>query len=176
VTDAVRFEARVLNNTTLPSGDRSALVAFQQRLGEIQRVTLGVQKYAGELWERLLVIDKALQVTPEAGTAITAKWKNLRDRMLEINRRLNGDETISERNGNQPRPVVQRIGYLMYFIYRSSAAPAPQHERQAEDVVVLLKKLTEDLRNLGETELPLLQDELEQLRAPWTPGRLPEIR
>jgi photosystem II stability/assembly factor-like uncharacterized protein len=176
VVEPVRFEARVLNITTLPSGDRAALVAFQKRLGEIQRVTLGVQKYAAELWERLQVIDKALQVTPEAGAELAARWKNLRNRMLDINRRLNGDESISERNGNQVRPVVERIGYLMYFIYRSSAAPAPQHERQAEDVVVLLRRLTDDLRAIGESELPPLQEQLEQLHAPWTPGRLPELR
>jgi hypothetical protein len=176
VAAPVPFTARVLDNTTLPAADRSALVAFQQRLAEIQRVTLGVQRYAGEVNERLQVVEKALQVTPDAGEALLKTWTGLRARMLDIDRRLNGDNTISSRNGNTGKAIVNRIQYLMYFIYRSTSAPAQQHREQAEDIVSLLTTITGDLRALGETDLPRLENELEQLRAPWTPGRLPELR
>ncbi|MDT8325732.1 MAG: glycosyl hydrolase, partial [Bacteroidota bacterium] len=124
IAGPVSFTTRVLDNTTLPADDRAALVAFQQRLGEIQRVTLGVQKYAGELHERLQVVEKALHITPEAGAALMKGWTDLRSRMLDIDRRLNGDKTISSRNGNAGKSIVDRIQYLMYFIYRSTSAPA----------------------------------------------------
>ena len=176
VAATVPFTARVLDNTTLPAADRSALVAFQQRLAEIQRVTLGVQRYAVEVNERLQVVEKALQVTPDAGEALLKTWTGLRARMLDIDRRLNGDNTISSRNGSTGKAIVNRIQYLMYFIYRSTSAPAQQHREQAEDIVSLLTTITGDLRALGETDLPRLENELEQLRAPWTPGRLPELR
>lgn len=172
----VQFTARVLNNTTLPAADRAALVQFQQRLGEIQRVTRGVQKYAAEVQERLDATDKALQITPEAGPELVKRWKDMRDSMLDINRRLNGDQTIRSRNGSYARSVVERIEYLMYFIYRSTSAPAPQHIKQADDAASLIRAITAELKKIGEVELPQLETELEQLGAPWTPGRLPELR
>ena len=36
--------------------------------------------------------------------------------------------------------------------------------------------IIQELRALGEIDLHTLETQLEQLRAPWTPGRLPELR
>ncbi|MBN1446679.1 MAG: glycosyl hydrolase [Bacteroidetes bacterium] len=172
----VPFTAHVLLNGTLPAMDRQALVDFQQRVAEIQRSALGAQRYAAEVTERLQVIEKALQITPEATSDLTGQWIHLRDRMLAVDRRLNGDNTIGNRNGNQLPSIVGRIQYLMYFIWRSTSAPAAQHEREAERATAELLPVLEELRMIGDVELRNLERELEQRRAPWTPGRIPELR
>ncbi len=176
LVDPVPFTARVLMNTTLPAPDREALVAFHKRVAEIQRTVLGTRRFANEIWERMQLIDKAIAITPEAEPDLRKRWLQMRDRMLSINRRLNGDNTISKHNGNQLPSIVGRIQYLMYFIWRSTSAPAMQHLREADRTVTELMPVLEELRQLSEEELRPLEIELEQLRAPWTPGRIPELK
>ena len=38
---SVEFEAKVLNNVTLPAGDRSELVAFQNKVNDLNRAVNG---------------------------------------------------------------------------------------------------------------------------------------
>lgn len=172
----VTFSARVLNNTSLPAHDRAELAAFHHQVSELQRVTLGVQRYANELADRLDHINKAIQITPEAGEEISALYDDIWQRLDVLRHKLNGDQTISKRHGNQHRAVVSCIQYLVYFIYRSTSAPATQHLEEAEHIRADLLPIIEELRTLGEVDLHTLENQLEQLRAPWTPGRLPELR
>jgi len=172
----VTFSTRILNNSSLPAEDRAALAAFHQHVAELQRATLGVQKYADELAGRLSLIDKAIQITPEAGPDIAGQFKDVNRRVELVRRKLNGDQSISKRNGNQRRAIAGRIQYLVYFIYRSTSAPALQHQEEAEHIRTDLMPIIQELRALGEIDLHTLETQLEQLRAPWTPGRLPELR
>ena len=172
----VNFTARVLDNATLPAADRGALADFHRRLGEIQRVALGMQRFASELSERIERLDKAIAIAPDAGSDLRARWNAQHERMLAIQRELNGDEVIGSRNGAVGRGVVERIQYLMYFVYRSTSAPAAQHLQQAEDIVTRLTALRSELRSLADTGVAPIEAEVEALGGPMTPGRLPELR
>ncbi|MBE0643587.1 MAG: glycosyl hydrolase [Bacteroidetes bacterium] len=172
----VSFTTRVLGNTTLPAQDPGALAAFHKRVMEVQRVGIGAQRYAAELQERLLVLEKTMLVTPKLDPALRTQWTSMRDRLREVDRQLNGDKTISERNGVQPPSVIERLQEVAYGMWSSTSGPTPQHRQEIEHVVTLLRPILDALRSMGEAELPTIQNVLEQQNAPWTPGRLPELR
>jgi hypothetical protein len=172
----ITFTARALENTTLPTQDRSALAAFHKRLMEVQRVGIAAQRYAGELNERLLLIEKIMLVTPKLAPTTRTQWTSLRDRQRDLDRALNGDKVISERNGVQPPSVVERLGEVAWGQWRSSSGPTAQHRQEIELVVTQLRPLLDQLRDMGEMEIPALEKELEQQDAPYIPGRLPELR
>ncbi|MFZ1728484.1 MAG: glycosyl hydrolase [Bacteroidota bacterium] len=172
----VTFTARVLENTTLPTKNRSALAAFHKRVMEVQRVGIAAQRYAGELNERLLVIEKTMLVTPRLDPALRGQWTSLRDRLRVIDRTLNGDKVISRRDGLQPPSVMDRLGEVAWGQWRSSSGPTPQHSKEIELAAEQLRPLLVQLRGMGELEIPALEKALEQQDAPYIPGRLPELR
>ncbi len=172
----VPFSASVLGNATLPATDRKALAAFHRRVMEVQRVGIGAQKYAAEMDERLQVLEKTMLVTPNLDPALRTQLNALRERLRSIDRTLNGDKSISSRNGVQPPSVLERMQEVAYGMWNSTSGPTPQHLQEIEHVVTLLRPILDSLRTLGEADIPMLQNTLEQFNAPWTPGRLPELR
>ncbi|MFA6234153.1 MAG: glycosyl hydrolase, partial [Bacteroidota bacterium] len=172
----VTFTARVLENTTLPTQDRASLAAFHKRLMEVQRVGLSAQRYTAELQERLLVLEKTMLVTPKLETALRLQWTALRDRVRDINRVLNGDRVISERNGAQQPSVMDRLGEVAWGQWNSTSGPTAQHSKEIELVAAQLRPLLDALRGIGERDIPAMAKALEQLGAPYIPGHLPELR
>ncbi|MBK7227595.1 MAG: hypothetical protein IPH97_01675 [Ignavibacteriales bacterium] len=53
VAGPVEFEAKVLNNVTLPASDRSELVAFQKKVNDLNRVINGAIEVSSDLKVKL---------------------------------------------------------------------------------------------------------------------------
>jgi photosystem II stability/assembly factor-like uncharacterized protein len=176
MTAPVAFTTRVLEAATLPAADRGALAVFHRRLMEVQGAAIGVQRYAAELRERLLVLEKTMLVTPKLDAALRARWTALRDRVRDIERQLDGDRTIEKRYGSQPPAIMERLSEAAWGQWSYTSGPTPQHRQEVEHVVTQLRPVIDALRLLGETDIPAFQRALQEQGAPWTPGRLPELR
>lgn len=172
----VNFTVRPLQNTTLPASDRAVLATFHQRLMDLQRVGLGAQRYLGELNERLETLEKTMLVTTQLDPQLRVSWTSIRDRLREVQRALNGDKTISERNGAEPPAIIERLQTVAWQQWSSTSGPAALHVRELDHVSTLLRPQLDILRSIGGTELPAFERALEQQGAPWSPGRLPELR
>ena len=172
----VTFAVSPLKNTTLPAPDRAALAAFHRRLMEVQRAGIGAQRSLSELQERLAVLEKTMLVTPGLDPQLRVEWTSMRDRLRGVERSLNGDRSISERNGAEPPSVIGRLQEVAWGQWSSTSGPTLQHRRELDIVVSLLRPQLDILRGIGETELPALETALQKQGAPWTPGRLPDLR
>ncbi len=174
IAGPVRFSARVLENTTLPAPDRAALVTFQKEIAKMQRTVLGAQRFARDLRERFAAIERAVQVAPAADAALRSEVLAVRSDLLKLNIDLNGDESISSRNGGQLPSVVERMQTLMYQQWSSTSAPMPKSRLELQRVRSALAPVLETLRKLSKERIPAIERRLDAIDAPWTPGRLPE--
>ncbi|MFC1502544.1 glycosyl hydrolase [bacterium] len=169
----VLFDAKVLNNTTLPAEDREALTAFQKKIAELNRAVQGASRLTDDLAKRVSAIRQALHQTPGASPDLMKQAITLEQEIREIQRILNGDRTKSRRNANQPPSISNRVRTLAYSQWRSTSEPTRTMKDQYtiageafEPVLARIKKATEkDIKNL--------EEQLDELGAPWTPGRIP---
>ncbi len=168
------FNAVVLANTTLPAKDRGELVAFQKKIASLQRAVTGTQRAAQELKSRLEIIGKALELAPGTTEDMLAAYRGLKERTARILRGLNGDATYRKYNENPPPSVAGRLQRLVYGQWTSTSSPSPLYREQYRIVAKQFAPLLRELRNLVEVDVKKLENRLEAVGAPWTPGRLPE--
>lgn len=168
------FEARAIENTTLPAADRRDLVQFQGKVAELSRVIRGTGEVLRELTTRIKLIKVALSNTPEASMELIQEAAAIENQTKVIYRAFYGDMSIMRRNANQPPSIGRRIGGLIRSHWRSTSAPTQtmkdQYRIAGEEYEIHAAKL----KKLIEADLKKLEEKMEKIGAPWTPGRLPE--
>jgi len=170
----VNFTARVLDNTSLPAESRQALVTLQRKISELQRVVLGVDRAADELSKKLPLLKAALTITPGSDSGMWKEYESISNELRILRRELDGDESLASRNENQSPSIVDRMQTLAYSFYSSTSAPTQTQLNDYEIVSTSIGALIDRLHSLIEERTAALEKRMESVRAPWTPGRLPE--
>jgi len=173
----VEFNTVVLENTTLPASNRAAMVDFHKKVSELTRVMQGTEYYAEVLNKRVSSILQALNSTPGANPELAKKALDLQLQLDEIlNVKFNRNTIKPSEEENPPAPVTlnSRLGKLSWISWMSTGEPT----QTQKDAYAILESefppVYDQIKKLGETDIPKLEQELEQIGAPVTPGRLPE--
>jgi hypothetical protein len=172
----VEFIVKPLNNTTLPAEDRAELVTFQRKLAELGRVVRGSEDFAYDVMERIRSDKQAAQRTPEAGKELMVKIEEVEKQMDNILWKFNGQQAKASQEENLPAPpsINDRLYSIIYTHY-SSTAGITQTQRDGYDILKEeFPPILNELKSIFENELPSIEKELENIGAPWTPGRIPE--
>jgi len=173
----VEFNAVVLNNSSLPAPDRFGMAAFHQKVAELTRVIQGTESYAEGLMKRTNSVLQALNSTPAAPPDLVEKALVIQkclDEILNVkfNRRTN--KPSEEENPPGPVPLNSRLGKLTWISWSTTGAPT-QGQLDAYDILEAeFPSVYEDVRKIGTSDLPELEEALEHFHAPVTPGRLPD--
>lgn len=172
--EAQAFEAVPLEIATLPAEDRAELLAFQRKLGRLQRAVLGAGRAVDEAMDRVKHIKKAAEATPGAENDFKEQARKLELRLLDLKVQLNGDPTLERRMEPTPPSIVSRVQRAVRSHWNSStSAPTATQRRAYEIAGEAFTKVLEDLTLLEEQDLKQLEEALESELAPWTPGRIP---
>ncbi len=172
----VEFNAKVLRNTTLPAKDRSKLVAFEKKAGELARAMHGTQNFTRELVKRVEYIKQALLRTPGASFDLLQKAQKISKELDDILYKFDGQPSRASREEVPPEPVPLnwRLETLVYTHWRSTS-PITQTEQTAYDVLAdEFPPVLEKVKKIYTDEIKPLEAKMENLGAPWTPGRIPE--
>jgi hypothetical protein len=174
VAAPAEFEAKVLNNVTLPAEDRSELVAFQKRVSELSRAVTGAVETVNNLTTKIEIIKTALRQTENAPHSLT----ELADRILQKNKEiytvLVRDETIGSRNEPGKPTIWNRLNEVSGGMWRTTSAPTTSYVNNYQIAVDELRIVLRDLQSLIEIDVKNLESEMDKLGAPWTPGRIPD--
>lgn len=176
VHDPVEFNTVVLNNTTLPAQDRDAMVKFQKEIAELSRVAMGTLQVLDELKERVDKIKTALMYSQADVSGMIEKADELADTLHALNVALTGENSISSRYIGIPPTIIGRINNAAYAQWASTSAPT---ETQKEDIRIARKEFApvyDKIKKILEVDIKGLEDDLEKVNAPWTPGRLPDFK
>jgi photosystem II stability/assembly factor-like uncharacterized protein len=166
------FVTEPLGLATLPAADKAALLAFQKQAAELQRAVLGTVGVAGETQTRLEHVLVALRDTPAAGLELGARARTLLDQLRDLREELEGDRTIRSRAEPAPPSIASRIGTVVGSWTSTSAPTRTQRDGYAWAEAAFSGVLGKLRVLIG--ELDQLEQEIEALGAPWTPGRLPQ--
>jgi len=98
--------------------------------------------------------------------------RNLKQDLKSLNRDINGDRTLSTRNFEIPPSLKSRVDRIIGGLWRSTSAPTATQREQYELAGEMLGEVLVKLTQL-DTRFNTLEQQLESLGAPWTPGRIP---
>ncbi|HSD62362.1 MAG TPA: hypothetical protein VLB50_01150, partial [Ignavibacteriaceae bacterium] len=173
----VDFDVRALNNSTLPIADRSELVKFQENVNKLAGTVRGTERFLDNMMNRVIDIKQALINTPAAPNDLMVRAENLWKKLKDISLMFNRESNFPSTEENPPSQVTfnERLGVLAYTHYRSSSN-ITQNEKNAYKILLdKFPPVLEQLKNLYDTDLKSLEDDMEKYDAPWTPGRIPTL-
>jgi photosystem II stability/assembly factor-like uncharacterized protein len=168
------FEAKVLNNTTLPAEDRAALVAFHREVYEFNRAVESALNSTRDLKEKTDVLISAIKQTPGAPQKLMTDALRIKSETEDILQYLYRDETISERNEPTPPTIYDRLNEIVYGIWQTTSSPTETQKVNLKTASELFEPILDHIKRLLVTDLKKLEDQMEHYGAPWTPGRIPD--
>ena len=169
------FEAVPLNNATIQAEDRAELVAFQKKMGELYRIISGTESLAEDLLDRVRHDKQAAQRTMNTTPELMAKIEAVEAQLDEILWKFNGQEPKASQEENWPAPpsINDRLSAIIWVHWRSTA-PISQSQLDGFDILKEeFPPVLAEVKTIYESTLPAIEQELENLNAPWTPGRVP---
>ena len=167
------FEAKVLQNTTLPAEDRAALVAFQKEFWEFNRAVEGTLNSARDLKVKIDILTYAIKQTPEAPNTLMDNALRIKTETDDILQHLFQDKTLAERNEPTYPTVYDRLNEIASGLWQSSAAPTQTQINNLKVASEEFEPLLARTKTLIEVDLKNLEADMERYGAPWTPGRVP---
>jgi hypothetical protein len=160
----------------LPSiaNDRIELLTFEKKVSKLQRAILGALNSLNESRVRVGALKTALMQTSQASPDLYQSLLGIQDRLTTLSREFTGDEVAARYNENGPPTLMGYVDAMTQGFWSSTASPTETEQRAYEIAVDEFTTLYDSLRQIVETDLPKLNKQLDQLGAPWTPGRLPD--
>jgi len=168
------FEAKVLDNTTLPAEDRASLVAFHKKFWEFNRAVEGALNSARDLLVQTDVWIYAIKQTPEAPNSLLNDALRIKEETQDILQHLYQDKTIAERNEPTSPTVYDRLNELAWGMWSTTSAPTQTQKDAFKAASEEFEPLLKQIQTLLEVNVPYLEAEMEKYGAPWTPGRVPD--
>jgi len=173
IAPAQSFALKPLFEGGLVTDDRQSLLDFEMQSAALYRAVTGANSAAKEIQGRIDHLLKAATDTPSSSESHAKSLRALNTRMQDLQVRLNGDSTISDRAEKVPMSITGRISTIVGGHWDSQSAVTGNYrdsyaiaDQQFRGVVTELKAIANDL---AEVEAALQAE-----GAPWTPGRIPD--
>ncbi|MDF1549483.1 MAG: sialidase family protein, partial [Bacteroidales bacterium] len=170
------FVVKQLNNTTLPAPDRKELLDFQKKVADRVKTLNATRNFADDLYKKVLTIKQTIVDLPEANTELMKEVQRIEKEINDIIYAFDGPEAKASFEEIPPHDLAlnERLQYLMYTHYNATSAITQTEKEQLAIVEEQAPGLISRLKKLSSEDIVKIEKELDQLKAPYTPGRLPE--
>ncbi|MFK8014986.1 MAG: WD40/YVTN/BNR-like repeat-containing protein [Gammaproteobacteria bacterium] len=172
LTEAQAFSVVSLEASPEITSDRGALLAFQNEASQLRRAVTGATGLAGEMQLRIDHLKAALHATVAATDVHFSQLKGLESRLDDLNVALSGDSTIASRNEPTAWSIASRIDAVFYGQIESQSDVPGLYTESLEIARTEFAGAQRALQSLS-NDLASFEMKIEELGAPWTPGRTP---
>ena len=164
------FTVKPIGDSPEAAEDRNAVLAFQQETAATARAVTSAQAASGELRNRLAHLKKSVEALTAPNGDHRARIQALEATLDEADMAMLGDRTVSSRNEPAPWSITARVGEIRGWGWQHQSPITGSNE---EALALAQQEFTAALEQLREVEtgLTALEDDLERLGAPYTPGR-----
>lgn len=174
VGEAREFNVVALDMGTFQADDPEAVQAFQQKVDALSAAVQSAGRVLGEAQTRLDAIKRSIESSPTADRAMLEEAHALQVKLNELSLDLNGDGFASRRMYPTIPGISQRIRYAGGAQRAVNTAPTQTMRDQYQYAGEAFKTFLDELRPVVQTDLPSLEQRLDEAGANWTPGRFPD--
>jgi photosystem II stability/assembly factor-like uncharacterized protein len=174
LTEAVGFKVETLGLATLPAEDRAELVEFQKEVRNLNRAVHAASDIVRELNDKIQHFKVALKSVTTHQAQLRTDIQSVENKMDDIQRQLFGDSIMRQIDKEAEPGLSSRIRRIIYDQRRSTSAPT-QSQRDAFQIVAEeFPSVLAALKKIIEEDIKKIEKKLEEIGAPYTPGRVPE--
>src|SRR4029453_751997 len=123
--------------------------------------------------QNLDLLKKALDDTPASDTKLQEDVRSLIKRRLDLDKELNGDSTLRNRNENTPPSLAERVQNIVSGHWTVTSAPTGTQRAGYDIAATEFEGFLQKLRALDQ-DFPNLREQAEAAGTPWTPGKVPD--
>jgi hypothetical protein len=176
LTGPESFVCKPLDIVSFPSTDNNAKLAWLKEASEYARTIYGTMNYTNELLSKTNSIMQALQETPASTPEMKKEAARITDELDAINFRFRGPvaKASSEEIPPTEVPLYDRLNEIAITSYSMSGDITRIAKDQLETLKSEFPPVLERVTRAGEDVLKL-DKQLEEIKAPWTPGRIPKL-
>ena len=173
IGDRQTIEVERLTEGALPGSPDDEVVAFWERIADLQRDVSAANATIEQSRQRLAVLQSALHRSRTAPGALDNQLEGLRQTLFEIEEALGGNQSHGGFYGSQPATVGSRLSFAIQGTSNATYGPAPAHEAQLDMAEAEFAAIRERLSTLTGEAIPSFEAALSEVDAPWTPGAAP---
>jgi hypothetical protein len=146
-------------------------------VAELTRILQGAMETANELNGRLARIQQAVAALPGGPAKLMKQAASAGKKLDEVILAIRGLEPKASDEEIPPAPVPlwSRLSTIIFNQYAATSDPGKSQEEGVRIVHEELAPLLLKLKSIAGEDLPALERALDAARAPWTPGRIPEL-
>ena len=174
LAEPVSFEEKALDNLTLPPSDPAAMLAFHQELMELSKAEQSAKSTYNQLKEALKYYKSAARIVKN--TSLDEKIGALENQLDEIQISLFGDPIKRQLEIDQAPSISSRVNTAIWTGTSSFSDPTKTSKEVKSISQKYLDPIIASLKKMVEDDLPAINEILDQNNAPWTPGRIIEIK
>jgi hypothetical protein len=169
----VSFTTKLLNQASLPAKDLAANAVFYQKVSDMSRHLSATNDLLGQIESRVKNAELAIMDMPAAASDLLAKTYKIKQALVPIKLKMNGDDTRAKREFESKPSINDRVYGIIYSIWNTTS-DIPKTltdafavaEKQYNEVFPMIKDL--------DTQVSAIEAELNKNKAPYTPGRWPD--
>ena len=165
------FYVKALKNTVMPAEDRSAKVAFQKSVAQLEANYSATQTIIDETNNKLRYIKSAIKRSEQPYENLMASVIAIEDKLQAINVELYGDPVKRSLDVSQPQTPANRIGTISYEQKYSTSAPTETHKNSFAIAKRQIGAIKTSVENVYNVDIKQLEQKLISSGAAYTPGR-----
>ncbi len=164
-----RFTVKSLENSPEIAQNRAEVLAFQKETADLARAVTGTGAASRELRNRLAHLKVSVEALSLPNENQRAEIQQIEAILDQTDVALFGDRTLSSRNEPAPFSVSARIGQIRGWGWSHQSPTTGSDQAALATARQEFSSAQSQLRN-AESRIEALEDELERLGAPYTPG------
>jgi photosystem II stability/assembly factor-like uncharacterized protein len=169
LADPQPFELVPLDRQSLPV-DRKAKFAFETSVSQLQHAVASLDRSLDDAVNRVTAAKQALYASPEKTEALITRAHAMERDLASLSVDLRGDRTVSKRFEPTSPSLRQRSNRAGAGI-STSFAPTGTHQRAYEIAKEQFTELRARLQRILREDLTVLEQDMDKIGIPWTPGR-----
>jgi photosystem II stability/assembly factor-like uncharacterized protein len=172
---AQTFNVVPLYLSIMQESDRATVIEFQKKAASLQRTVMGASRATKEALTRIQYVRRALDEIAGPDPKLVAQVNSIDTALRDIDDQINGDPILRRANEPSGPSLLDRVNTAVNGLTTTSA-PTATHREALTSAQQQASTLLERLRKLVEVDLANVEKQMNALGAPWTPGRIPQLK
>lgn len=173
---AVPFVCKPLGLATFTSTDLKSKYGWISESSDFARVMYATLSYMSELVDKINTVREVIHLTPSATPEMVKEAERINAELNNILFLLNGPvaKASDEEIPPMDMPLVNRLGEMASASYETNGDIAPRAKEQLDILRSEFPPVMDRIKKAGQ-DMQLLDKQLDAIKAPWSPGRIPSL-
>ncbi len=172
----VDFNCVVLNQSSLKDQDSKQMISFMKEIYDLWLKIDGTEKFTNEMKNRNNNIRQSLQLSNENTAALLQKTTEVDHQLKDILFTFNGSPVKASFEEVPPEQVSvnYRLGAIFEACWSTLTEPTATMKMNYDIILKQIPTLSQQLKSI-DAALSQIESKMDEMKLPYTPGRLPII-